>query len=178
MSCQGGSYTEAVYPALRNEGWSGIWIDAASTLRMREEATLVLDPVNGTKVQEALQQGCKTFVGANCTVSLLLMGLMGLIRTGHVSWISTMTYQAASGAGAKNLRELVSQMEHIGQHAQTHLQPHTSILDLDARVADTLQLPSFPRTQFGVPLAASAIPWIDRLVDDDARILEVEDSTM
>jgi len=163
VSCQGGAYTDSVVPRLRAAGWTGVWIDAASALRMDDETTLVLDPVNGTDVQAAIAGGCRTFVGANCTVSLLLMGLAGLLQSGHVEWISTMSYQAASGAGAANLRELVAQMGHIGSAASDI---PGSILDLDRAVADTLAGPEFPQAHFGAPLAASAIPWIDRLVDD------------
>lgn len=163
LSCQGGAYTESVVPRLRAEGWDGVWIDAASTLRMDTDTTLVLDPVNGADVQQAIADGCRTFVGANCTVSLLLMGLGGLLQSGHVEWVSTMSYQAASGAGAANLRELVSQMRHVGAAADD---VSGSILALDRAVADTLAGPDFPQAHFGAPLAASAIPWIDRLVDE------------
>lgn len=163
LSCQGGAYTESVVPRLRAQGWDGVWIDAASTLRMDTDTTLVLDPVNGADVQQAIADGCRTFVGANCTVSLLLMGLGGLLQSGHVEWVSTMSYQAASGAGAANLRELVSQMRHVGAAADD---VSGSILALDRAVADTLAGPDFPQAHFGVPLAASAIPWIDRLVDE------------
>jgi aspartate-semialdehyde dehydrogenase len=166
VSCQGGDYTSKIYPELRAAGWKGVWIDAASTLRMHDESVLVLDPVNGKAVQEAIARGARTFVGANCTVSLLLMGLAGLIHSGHVQWISTMSYQAASGAGASNLRELVAQMRLIGQRAEGLLDPGAAILDLDRNVATTLADPSFPTTEFGAPLAASAIPWIDRLVEE------------
>jgi aspartate-semialdehyde dehydrogenase len=165
LSCQGGDYTTEVYDALRSRGWRGLWIDAASTLRMRDEAVLVLDPVNGAAVREAMHGGARTFVGANCTVSLLLMGLEGLLRTGHVEWISTMSYQAASGAGAGHMRELVAQMRLIGERAGALTDPAAAILDLDRNVAATLADPSFPTSQFGAPLAASALPWIDRLVE-------------
>ena len=162
LSCQGGAYTESVIPLLRAAGWDGVWIDAASALRMHPQSTLVLDPVNRADIEAAIAGGCRTFVGANCTVSLLLMGLAGLLQSGHVEWVSTMSYQAASGAGAANLRELVAQMGHIGAAANVS----GTILDLDRAVADSIAGPDFPQAKFGAPLAASAIPWIDRLVDD------------
>ena len=162
VSCQGGAYTNSVVPQLRADGWNGVWIDAASALRMDPQSTLVLDPVNGTDIEAAIARGCRTFVGANCTVSLLLLGLAGLLQSGHVEWVSTMSYQAASGAGAANLRELVAQMGHIGAAAED---VSGSILALDRAVADSLSGPDFPQDHFGAPLAASAIPWIDRLVD-------------
>ncbi len=166
LTCQGGEYTHAVYPQLRARGWNGYWIDAASALRMERETTLVLDPLNADAIDAALSTGCKTFAGANCTVSLLLLGLQGLIESGHVEWISTMTYQAASGAGAANLKELVAQMQVLGDESRSLLDdPSTAVLAVDQKVADTLEKPSFPVEHFGAPLAASAIPWIDRLVD-------------
>lgn len=164
VSCQGGDFTKSVHPALRREGWDGIWIDAASALRMDADATLVLDPVNGDAVKDAIAGGGRVFVGANCTVSLMLMGLTGLLRSGQVEWISTMTYQAASGAGARNLRELVAQMKHIGDTVD--LDPASAILSLDRDVAAALKSAAFPTDAFGAPLAASALPWIDRLVED------------
>ncbi len=167
VTCQGGDYTKAVYPALRSSGWKGVWIDAASALRMKSDTTLVLDPLNRGLIDVAWDEGCRTFAGANCTVSLLLMGLQGLIQTGHVEWISTMTYQAASGAGAANLKELVHQMQVLGDAARTQLQdPRTAALALDGTVAEALKGVDFPTHEFGAPLAASAIPWIDRLVDE------------
>jgi aspartate-semialdehyde dehydrogenase len=167
VTCQGGDYTKAVYPALRAAGWDGYWIDAASALRMDDAATLVLDPVNGDAVRQAVADGGKTFVGANCTVSLLLMGLVGLLRTGEVEWISSMTYQAASGAGARNMAELVAQMRHLGHHAGAVLDdPAQGALALDQAVADALRRGDHPTAEFGAPLAANALPWIDRLVDD------------
>ena len=164
VTCQGGAWTKALYPKLRQSGWSGLWIDAASALRMHDEATLVLDPVNGDAVRTALREGCRTFVGANCTVSLLLMGLQGLLATGEVEWISTMSYQAASGAGARNMRELLAQMRGLGDATGELLDdPATDILSIDRRVAEALT--ELPTEHFGAPLAASALPWIDRLVD-------------
>ena len=166
LTCQGGDYTKAVYSKLRARGWDGIWIDAASALRMEAHTTLVLDPINGDAIHDSLRNGCRTFAGANCTVSLLLMGLQGLIQSGHVEWISTMSYQAASGAGAANLKELVRQMQHLGRAGAVSLDnPSASVLELDRRVASALDDSEFPIDHFGAPLAASAIPWIDRLMD-------------
>ena len=163
VSCQGGDYTAAVHSALRDAGWKGFWIDAASALRMNADATLVLDPVNDEAIRRALAAGCTDFVGPNCTVSLLLMALNGLIQSGHVEWISTMTYQAASGAGANNLRELVDQMAYA---SDVITDPAQSALEIDSGVAARLNEPAFPTAHFGAPLAASAIPWIDRRMDD------------
>jgi aspartate-semialdehyde dehydrogenase len=164
ITCQGGGYTSAVFERLRSSGWRGIWIDAASTLRLDPAATLVLDPVNGAAVVNALHDGCRTFVGANCTVSLMLMGLGGLIRAGHVEWISSMTYQAASGAGARAVRELIEQMQIIGDGARDLLtDPSSSALQLDRRVGDVVAA-ELPVQEFGAPLAGSALPWIDRLM--------------
>jgi len=167
VTCQGSAYTNATHAALRSAGWRGYWVDAASALRDHEEATLVLDPVNGAAVREALHAGCRTFVGANCTVSLMLMGLVGLIRTGEVRWISTMSYQSASGAGARHVRELVAQMRHLGDAAAPLLDdPAAASLAIDRTIRDALSSPALPTTHFGAPLAGSAIPWIDRHVGD------------
>lgn len=166
LTCQGGDYTKAVYGPLRAQGWRGIWIDAASALRMDDEATLVLDPVNGDAIHETLRVGGRTFVGANCTVSLLLMAFDGLLKSGEVEWISSMTYQAASGAGAANLRELVAQMAFLGAQSETELaDPGRSVLALERAVAEGLAADSFPAKEFGAPLAANVLPWIDRLVE-------------
>ncbi len=164
ISCQGGSYTEAVHPGLRAHGWQGVWIDAASTLRMAPDATLVLDPVNGQAVRDALAAGTLDFVGANCTVSLLLLALVGLLRTGEVRFVTTMSYQAASGAGAQAMLELLAQMRHVGQVAGPHLDAASSALLVERAVRDAL--PGGPTATFCAPLAASALPWIDRLVAD------------
>ncbi|PJC88317.1 aspartate-semialdehyde dehydrogenase [Vibrio sp. HA2012] len=162
ITCQGGGYTEKVYPALRQAGWKGYWIDAASTLRMEKDAIITLDPVNLTQIQQGIHSGIKTYVGGNCTVSLMLMGLGGLYEKGLVEWMSAMTYQAASGAGAKNMRELISQMGAINDSVSTELaDPSSSILDIDRKVAETIRSSSFPTEQFGAPLAGSLIPWID-----------------
>ncbi|MGI3130349.1 aspartate-semialdehyde dehydrogenase [Halopseudomonas pachastrellae] len=163
ITCQGGDYTKEVYPKLRAEGWNGYWIDAASTLRMEDEAVIVLDPVNRRNIDQALRDGVKTFVGGNCTVSLMLMGLGGLFEQGLVEWMSAMTYQAASGAGAQNMRELIGQMGAINASVADQLaDPASAILDIDRTVAATLRDDSFPAEHFGVPLAGSLIPWIDK----------------
>ncbi len=162
ITCQGGSYTEKVYPALRQAGWKGYWIDAASTLRMDKEAIITLDPVNLKQILHGIHHGTKTFVGGNCTVSLMLMALGGLYERGLVEWMSAMTYQAASGAGAQNMRELISQMGVINDAVSSELaNPASSILDIDKKVAETMRSGSFPTDNFGVPLAGSLIPWID-----------------
>ena len=163
ISAQGGDYTEVVHPRLRAAGWRGYWIDAASTLRMRGDAVIVLDPVNLPVMQAARERGIKDFIGGNCTVSLMLMAVGGLLRAGEVEWITAMTYQSASGAGAKHMRELLEQMGAL--HASTAAllrDPAAGILDIDRAVSAALASPEFPRAQFGVPLAASLIPWIDK----------------
>ncbi len=167
LTTQGGDYTSAVYPRLRETGWKGYWIDAASTLRMADDSIIILDPVNLDVIRDGLRRGVKTYVGGNCTVSLMLMALSGLFRANLVEWISSMTYQAASGAGAKNMRELVEQMAVITGKAGQHLMdPASAILDLDRNVTATIREPGFPRENFGAPLAASLIPWIDKPVAD------------
>lgn len=166
VTCQGGDYTEAVYGKLRASGWKGYWIDAASTLRMAEDSIIVLDPVNRSVIDSGLSRGVKNYIGGNCTVSLMLMALGGLFNQGLVEWMSTMTYQAASGAGAKNMRELIRQMCSISACVQDLIEkPDTAILELDRRVSACLRSPNFPVENFGVPLAASLIPWIDRLME-------------
>jgi len=163
ISAQGGDYTTAVHARLRAAGWTGYWIDAASTLRMEKNAVIVLDPVNLPVMQSALAQGVKDFIGGNCTVSLMLMAVCGLMRAGLVEWISAMTYQSASGAGAQNMRELLEQMGVLhGAAAPLLRDPAASILDIDRAVCDALRSDAFPRTHFGVPLAANLIPWIDK----------------
>jgi aspartate-semialdehyde dehydrogenase len=161
ISCQGGDYTNEVYPRLRAEGWNGYWIDAASALRMKDDSVLILDPVNMPVIQHGLKKGRKDFIGPNCTVSLMLMAMDGLFKRDEVEWVSAMTYQAASGAGAANVRELVSQMAAIGDSAKALLSdPASAILDVDRRVTETLRSASFPKKEFGQPLAASLLPWI------------------
>ena len=163
ISCQGGDYTNEIFPALRAAGWKGYWIDAASALRMREDAVIILDPVNLDVIRGALQSGLKNYVGGNCTVSLMLMGLHGLFKAGLVEWLTAMTYQAASGAGAQNMRELLAQMGHAHGAAKSLLQDeHSSILEIDSKVAGALRGPQMPTEHFGVPLAGSLIPWIDK----------------
>ena len=167
LSCQGGSYTTGVYPELRKNGWQGYWIDAASTLRMEKSAVIVLDPVNRAVIDRALAEGIKDYIGGNCTVSLMLMGLAGLFEQGWVEWISSMTYQAASGAGAKNMRELVTQMRCLGDRSARLLDdPASAILEIDRTVTEGLRDNSLPTANFGAPLAASLIPWIDRAMDN------------
>lgn len=162
ISCQGGDYTEAVYPELRKAGWKGYWIDAASTLRMEDESVIVLDPVNMDVIKDALAKGGKTFVGGNCTVSLMLMAIGGLFKQGLVEWISPMTYQAASGAGAKNMRELIKQMGAIHDDVKTLVDdPASAILDIDRQVTNFMRSDAYPVEQWGVPLGGSLIPWLD-----------------
>jgi aspartate-semialdehyde dehydrogenase len=163
VSCQGGEYTTEMYPALRRAGWAGYWIDAASTLRMSDDAVIVLDPVNRDVIDAALAGGIRNFIGGNCTVSLMLMATAGLFRAGLVEWVTAMTYQAASGAGAQYMRELVVQMGRIHESAAEYLgDPRSPILDIDRTVADAMRSRDFPATQFGHALAGSLLPWIDR----------------
>ena len=167
VSCQGGSYTEAVRPKLEASQWEGYWIDAASTLRMDAKSIIVLDPVNRRVIDQALNNGIKNYIGGNCTVSLMLMALGGLFENDLVEWLTSMTYQAASGAGAKNMQELVAQMKAIGDVSSDLLnQSQVPILDLDRKVTATLRSEGFPTDNWGVPLAASLIPWIDRAMDN------------
>jgi aspartate-semialdehyde dehydrogenase len=163
VSCQGGDYTAEIHPKLRRSGWQGYWIDAASTLRMSDDAAIVLDPVNLPVIREALARGCRDYIGGNCTVSLMMMGMAGLLRNDLVEWITCMTYQAASGAGAANLRELAEQMAHLGEVARPVLaDPAASALEIDGRIAAALRNGALPKANFGHPLAASLLPWIDR----------------
>ena len=163
LSCQGGDYTSEVQPKLRGEGWKGYWIDAASTLRMQPDAVIILDPVNLQVIREALKQGIKNYIGGNCTVSLMLMGMHGLFKAGLVEWLTAMTYQAASGAGAQNMRELVAQMGAVhGAAAQLLADPSSSVLDIDRMVSDTLRSSQLPKEHFGYALAGSLLPWIDK----------------
>ncbi|MDD2539648.1 MAG: aspartate-semialdehyde dehydrogenase [Desulfuromonadaceae bacterium] len=167
ITCQGGDYTKAVHPELRKQGWNGYWIDAASTLRMEPNAVIILDPVNRDVIDAALAKGEKDFIGGNCTVSLMLMALGGLFRAGVVEWISSMTYQAASGAGAPNMRELLAQMGALnGVVAEELKNPGSAILEIDRKVTATLRDGSMPTKEFGFPLAGSVLPWIDREVED------------
>jgi aspartate-semialdehyde dehydrogenase len=163
ISTQGGDYTNDMHPRLRAAGWKGYWIDAASSLRMQKNAVIVLDPVNLPVMQAAREEGIKDFIGGNCTVSLMVMAVGGLMRAGLVEWITAMTYQSASGAGAQNMRELLEQMGAVHHAAAPLLQnPAAGILAIDRAVTEALRSPEFPRTHFGVPLAANLIPWIDK----------------
>ncbi len=159
LTCQGSDFTLEMHPALRKSGWKGYWIDAASSLRMKDDSILVLDPVNKSQLETAISNGKKDFIGSNCTVSLMLMGLGGLFRENLVEWVSSMTYQAASGAGAQNMIELLEQMGALAQATNQNLKDN--ILDIDRTVNETLRSDNFPKKNFGVPLAGSLIPWID-----------------
>jgi aspartate-semialdehyde dehydrogenase len=163
VSCQGGDYTSEIFPQLRNSGWNGHWIDAASTLRMEKDSVVILDPVNMHVIKDALSQGGKNWIGGNCTVSLMLMALNGLFKADLVEWATSMTYQAASGAGAQNMRELIAQMGVVhASTAQLLANPASAILEIDRSVADTIRSEAMPVQNFGVPLAGSLIPWIDK----------------
>ena len=162
VTCQGSDYTKAIYPALRKDGWKGYWIDAASALRMEETSIIILDPVNRHVIDAGLKNGVKDFIGGNCTVSLMLIAIGGLFQKNAIEWMTSMTYQAASGAGAKNMRELVSQMDRIGTATRELIQdPAAAILDIDKKVLETMHSSDFPTQSFGAPLAGSALPWID-----------------
>ncbi len=162
LTCQGGDYTKAIYPQLRQAGWDGYWIDAASTLRMEGDSIIVLDPVNKQVILDGLANGVKTYVGGNCTVSLMLMAIGGLFEQGLVEWITPHTYQAASGAGARNMRELIQQMGAIHGEVQSLLEdPASAILEIDRQVADFIRSDRYPLAEWPVPLAGSLIPWID-----------------
>lgn len=162
LTCQGSDYTNEVFPKLREAGWDGYWIDAASGLRMQDDSIVVLDPVNRKMIDQGLESGIKTFVGGNCTVSLMLMGLGGLFEAGLVEWMSAMTYQAASGSGAQNMRELLNQMGYLRDVVGDELaDPASAILDIDRKVAVAQRGDDIPVEHFGVPLAGSLIPWID-----------------
>jgi aspartate-semialdehyde dehydrogenase len=163
LTCQGGDYTNAVHPKLRAAGWKGYWIDAASALRMKDDAVIILDPVNRGVIDAALKAGVRDYIGGNCTVSLMMLALGGLLREDLVEWITSMTYQAASGAGAPNMRELLEQMGVAHASAAGLLRdPGSAILDIDRAVTDCLRGDSLPKAQFGAPLAGSLIPWIDK----------------
>lgn len=162
ITCQGGDYTKEVYPKLREAGWEGYWIDAASSLRMDDKAIIVLDPVNQNVIEEGLESGVKTYVGGNCTVSLMLLALGGLFEKDLVEWVSPMTYQAASGSGAKHMRELISQMGAVRDNVKDLLDdPASAILEIDKSTAEFIRSNDYPVDQFGVPLAGSLIPYID-----------------
>ena len=166
ITCQGGDYTKEVHPKLRQAGWSGYWIDAASSLRMEDNAVIILDPVNRKVIDNALDNGVKDFIGGNCTVSLMLMALGGLFEAGLVEWMTSMTYQAASGAGAPNMRELLAQMGSLNATVAEQLaDPGSAILEIDRKVTAQLGDASLPTEEFGFPLAGSLLPWIDREVE-------------
>ena len=163
VSCQGGDYTNEIYPQLRASGWKGYWIDAASALRMRDDAVIILDPVNMDLIKDALSRGVRNYIGGNCTVSLMLMGLHGLFKADLVEWVTAMTYQAASGAGAEHMRELVRQMGFAHRAAKAALDdPAGAILDVDRAVTSALRNEALPHEHFGSPLAGSLLPWIDK----------------
>lgn len=167
ITCQGGDYTKAVYPQLREAGWKGYWIDAASSLRMDKDAIIVLDPVNQHVIKQGLKDGVKTFVGGNCTVSLMLLALGGLFEKGHIEWMTSMTYQAASGGGARHMRELLNQFGLLNAEVASELaDPASAILDIDRKVAEKMRSGTLPTDQFGVPLAGSLIPYIDSQLDN------------
>jgi aspartate-semialdehyde dehydrogenase len=167
VTCQGGDYTNEIHPKLRAAGWDGFWIDAASSLRMKNDAVIILDPVNMQVIKDALGRGVKDYIGGNCTVSLMLMALHGLFKEGLIEWMTAMTYQAASGAGAQNMRELIAQMGVAHASAGELLaDPASAILEIDRRVADTLRSAALPKEHFGVALAGSLIPWIDKEMEN------------
>ncbi|GAA5316824.1 MAG: aspartate-semialdehyde dehydrogenase [Candidatus Pelagadaptatus aseana] len=167
VSCQGGDYTKKVFADLRASGWDGYWIDAASSLRMADDAIIVLDPVNMNVIKDGLAKGVKNYIGGNCTVSLMLMGLGGLFQQGMVEWVSAMTYQAASGAGAQNMRELISQMGVLRDTVADELaNPASAILDIDQKITDVMRSADFPTDNFGHPLAGSLLPFIDTQLDN------------
>jgi aspartate-semialdehyde dehydrogenase len=162
VTCQGGDYTKQVYPDLRKSGWNGYWIDSASALRMDDESIIVLDPVNRHVIDSGLSSGIKTYIGGNCTVTLMLMGLSGLFAAGLVEWISSMTYQSASGAGAKHMKELIQQIKVLGDAAKDLLaDPASTAIAIDEVITRELRGAGFPIDNFSAPLAASLIPWID-----------------
>lgn len=162
VTCQGGDYTKKMYPEMHKQGWDGYWIDSSSALRMAADSIIVLDPVNRSVIDSALSSGIKTYVGGNCTVSLMLMALSGLFAAGCIEWISSMTYQSASGAGAKHMKELMAQMAKLGYAAEAQpYDPASTAIAIDAAVTKELRSRAFPVGNFGVPLACSLIPWID-----------------
>ncbi|HZO04485.1 MAG TPA: aspartate-semialdehyde dehydrogenase [Burkholderiales bacterium] len=163
ISCQGGDYTSEIYPKLRKEGWNGYWIDAASALRMNEDAVIILDPLNMDLIKRAIKAGTRNYIGGNCTVSLMLMGMAGLFQRDEVEWMTSMTYQAASGQGAAAMRDLVAQMAEIGGETRKLIDdPASAILDIDRTVTDSIRARDFPREAIGYPLAGSLLPWIDK----------------
>src|SRR4051812_17621494 len=173
ITCQGGDWTSAMYPKLREAGWKGYFIDAAKTLRMKDDAVIALDPVNRSVIDAALDKGVRNYIGGNCTVSLMVMALAGLLSRDLVEWMTCMTYQAASGAGAQNMRELLQQMGEAHLAAKHLLDdPHSAILDIDREVAGIMRDDRFPTEHIGVPLAGSLIPWIDKDMGDGMSLEE------
>jgi len=167
VTCQGGDYTKAVFEPLRAHGWRGYWIDAASALRMVPASTIILDPVNQSVIEAALAEGKRDFIGGNCTVSLMLMAVGELLRRDLVEWVTAMTYQAASGAGARNMRELLAQMGALhGSVAAALADADSDILAIDRAVTDAMRADGFPTEMFSAPLAGSLLPWIDRPVEN------------
>lgn len=167
ISCQGGDYTKAIYPQLRASGWKGYWIDAASSLRMDDDSIIILDPVNKDVITQGLAKGINTFTGGNCTVSLMMLALGGLFEKGHIEWMTSMTYQAASGSGARHMRELINQMGVLQNTVASELSdPASAILEIDKKVTAQMRDKSMPIDQFGVPLAGSLIPWIDSQLEN------------
>ena len=163
MCCQGSDYTSDLHPKLRQAGWNGYWIDAANVLRMSSDSVIILDPVNGAEIERALDNGVRDYIGGNCTISLMLMAMAGLFRAGLVEWVTAMTYQAASGAGAKNMRELAAQMGATHASVASFLtDADSSILDIDRTITETMRSERFPVQNFGHPLAGSLLPWIDK----------------
>ena len=163
ISCQGGDYTKEIYPKLRQEGWQGYWIDAASALRMQDDAVIILDPLNLELIKASVAKGLKNYIGGNCTVSLMLMGMAGLFQRDEVEWMTSMTYQAASGQGAAAMRDLVAQMAQIGGETKALTDdPASAILDIDRSVTDSIRARDFPRDAIGYPLAGSLLPWVDK----------------
>ena len=166
LTCQGGDYTKKVYPEVRNRGWKGYWIDSASALRMNDDSIIVLDPVNRDVIDAGLSSGIKTYVGGNCTVSLMLMAISNLFASDHIEWVSSMTYQSASGAGARHMKELIAQMTILGDSSRSLLNdPASTALAIDEVVTKELRNSVFPVDNFSAPLAASLIPWIDSAMD-------------
>ena len=166
VTCQGGDYTAQIHGQLRSRGWGGYWIDAASTLRMAQDSTIILDPVNLGIINQALASGKKDFIGGNCTVSLMMMALHGLLEVDMVDWISVMTYQAISGGGARQMEELIRQMGQVHANAQSLLDdPKSSILDIDKNVIETMRSADLVKDEIGFALAGNLLPWIDKDLD-------------
>ncbi len=174
ITCQGGDYTTEVYPQLRNAGWNGYWIDAAKTLRMKDNAVIILDPVNMPVIKNALAKGVKDYIGGNCTVSCMLMGLGGLFKADLIEWMTCMTYQAASGGGAAHMRELLTQFGSLNAEVKALLDdPASAILEIDRKILARQHALSAEETQhFGVPLAGNLIPWIDKDMNNGMSLEE------